>query len=91
MKIEIIYNGNPQNDYEIYNLDENKPIRFKGRINNQYFDEDDLFRLLGEKKFTQFENDKFIFNIPNYRVEYVTIGICNPEYYNKMRSEFDGN
>lgn len=65
MKIEIM-NDNPSGDrgYKVFDLNKQKLIDNDNRnMFRHYWDDEDILNLLGDKKFEQFENGKFQFNV----------------------------
>jgi hypothetical protein len=83
MKIEI-QNTDPSgvNGYYVWNLAEKKRIRSKSERFPMHWDDDDIHELLGESKYKQFENGKFIFDVTNKQLFLAT------NDYNFYRSSF---
>ena len=71
MKIEIT---NEENGYKLYKENSNRPeINFRHSfLSNYLFFEDDIFNLLGEKRYKDFENGKYIFEISKNHLDFIT-------------------
>ena len=71
MKVEIT---NEANGYYIYIQGENRPLKnIRESFLNQFtFQEDDIFNLIGEKKFeNDFTNGKYIFNVTKNHLDLI--------------------
>ena len=72
MKIEIRSEDLSLCDgHEIYLIDKNRFVN-TGGFNGRYFSDDDIYYLLGGKKYAQFEGGKSVFNVTKFDLYMVT-------------------
>ena len=71
MKIEIT---NEERGFKLYKENSPYPMEnFRNSFLSKFlFFDDDIFNLLGEKKYKQFENGKCKFEVSNYDLELIT-------------------
>ena len=81
MKIEISQiDLSATRGYNIWYDD--KPLRnYRQSIFVRDFDEDEILYILGDKEYAKFEEGKYIFNIPKWKI-YAIIGEPNPIVFN---------
>jgi hypothetical protein len=71
MKIEIT---NEERGFKLYKENSQYPMEnFRNSFLSKFlFFDDDIYNLLGEKKYKQFENGKCIFEVSKYDLELIT-------------------
>lgn len=71
MKIEIT---NEERGYKLYKESSQYPMEnFRNSFLSKFlFFEDDIYNLIGEKKYKQFEKGKVIFEVSKYDLELIT-------------------